>query len=66
MKEERKYRIKEAAVIAGCAEATLRKAILRKEIGYFKGKRMVLIPESEVQRLIGKYHPPVSVREAGR
>jgi excisionase family DNA binding protein len=57
---ERHYRINEVAAMTGFAVATIRKKVSRREIGYHKKVRAVLIPESEVRKLLGDYRPPVT------
>lgn len=53
------YRIAEVAKITGLSVATIRKKICRREIGYCKSSRAVLIPELEVSKLIGRFVPAV-------
>ena len=57
---EKHYRPAEVASMTGLATATIRKKILNREIGYRKQQRAVLIPESEVRKLLGEYRAPVS------
>jgi hypothetical protein len=56
---EKHYRVSEVASMTGLAIATIRKKILRREIGYRKKVRAIMIPASEVQKLLGTYKPPV-------
>lgn len=56
---ERHYRISQVAEMTGLAVATIRKKCLRREIGFSKAKRAVMIPESQIKKLLGNYHPPV-------
>ena len=56
---ERHYKVREVAELLGYQEATIRKKILRREIGFRKTGRLVAIPESEVLRLRGPYSAPV-------
>ncbi len=58
---ERNLRINEVADLLGYKTATIRKKLLRGEIGFFKIGRIVAIPPSEVARLLGRFHPPVSL-----
>lgn len=44
--------VKEVAARTGWKPSTVRKKILRREIGYVKLGRSVRIPESEIERLI--------------
>ena len=57
---EKHYRLSQAAERTGYKVATLRKKLARREIGYRKCGRLVLIPESELDRLVGQYRPPLS------
>jgi excisionase family DNA binding protein len=58
-KEERDLRVHEFAARSGYQVSTIRKKLLQREIGYRKCGRLVLIPESELQRIRGPYLPPV-------
>lgn len=55
-------RVPEFAQRSRMKEATVRKKILRREIGYCKVGKIVLIPESELNRVIGEYRPPIDRR----
>lgn len=57
---EKHYRVAEVASMIGLAPATIRKKILRREIGYHKQNRAIMIPESEIKKLLGDYHAPVT------
>lgn len=46
----------------GYSEATIRKKILRRELGYYKVGRLILVPESEVERLLSDFRPAINVR----
>ena len=59
---ERHYRPSHVARLTGLALATVRKKILRRELGYRKAGRAILIPEGEVERLIGEYRPALPSR----
>ena len=61
MSLERQYRLQEAARLTGYSVAALRKKILRREIGHRKTGRIVTIPASDLQRMLGDYRPPVGV-----
>jgi hypothetical protein len=63
---ERSYRLNELAPLTGYTVASLRKKILRRELGYRKIGRIVVIPESEVKRLLGEYRPPIACKERDR
>ena len=57
------HRLRQAAERTGYQVSTLRKKLARREIGYRKAGRLVLIPQSELDRLIGHYRPPVNLAE---
>ena len=58
---ERHIRVPEFANRTGLAQATVRKKIARREIAYHKAGRCVVIPESEVARVLGDRRDPVSL-----
>ncbi|MDR4469836.1 MAG: helix-turn-helix domain-containing protein [Nitrospira sp.] len=58
---ERHIRVEEFANRTGLAQATIRKKIARREIAFHKAGRAVVIPESEVARVLGERHDPVSL-----
>ena len=66
MNGERGLRIDEVAQRTGYKEATIRKKVRRRELGYRKVGRIISIPESEVERLMGDYHAPMLTGEATR
>ena len=66
MNGERGLRVDEAVQRLGYKDATIRKKLRRRELGYYKVGRIILIPESEVERLRGDYHPPILTGEATR
>jgi len=57
---EKHYRVHEVAEMTGLAISTIRKRLALRTIGYRKAARAVMIPESEVKKLLGQYHKPVS------
>ncbi len=59
MAAERNLRVEEVAALTGYRPSTIRKKILRREIGYHKVGRIVVIPASEVDRLLGTFRPPI-------
>ncbi len=61
-KTEQRYRVSEVAERTGYTQATIRKKILRREIGYHKVGRIVLVPESEIVRLLGDFRPAIVTR----
>ncbi|MBS0158597.1 MAG: helix-turn-helix domain-containing protein [Nitrospira sp.] len=58
---EKHYRVNEVARLTGLAVVTIRKKCKSHELGYSKSKRAILIPEAEVKKLLGTYHPPVNL-----
>jgi len=56
---ERFFRVNEAASALGYKASTMRKKILRCEIGYHRVGRLILIPESEIKRMLGDFHKPI-------
>ena len=58
--KEKHMRVDEFARSTGYKIATIRKKILRREISYRKVGRIVLIPESEVDRLLGELRPAIA------
>ena len=54
---ERHFRVAEVAVLSGLAVGTIRRKVARRELGFRKAGRAVLIPQSEVTRLLGTYMP---------
>jgi len=57
---ERHFRVAEVAVLSGLAVGSIRRKLARREISFRKAGRAVLIPQSEVTRLLGKYVPAVN------
>lgn len=57
---EKHYRLSEVARFSGYKEATLRKKVLRGELAYRKVGRIITVPESEVNRLLGKLNAAVA------
>lgn len=57
MKAERQLRVSEFAERIGYKPSTIRKKLLRREIDYRKVGRIIVIPESEVARLLGDVRP---------
>ncbi len=58
---ERHIRVPEFVSRTGLAPATVRKKIARREIAYHKIGRCVVIPESEVARVLGERRDPISI-----
>jgi excisionase family DNA binding protein len=56
---ERHFRPSEAATLSGLTLATWRRWILERRVGYRKAGRCVLIPESEVRRMLGELRPAI-------
>jgi excisionase family DNA binding protein len=49
---EKKYKVPEAAELLRFKEATVRKWILLQRIAVYRVGKMVLIPESEIKRIL--------------
>lgn len=62
MANERHMRVDEFAERTGYKIPTVRKKLLRREISYRKVGRIVLIPESELARLLGDLRPAIGSR----
>jgi len=60
MERERYLRVEEVAKMTGYKSSTIRKKLLRREIGYHKVGRIVVIPESEVERILGDLRPAIT------
>jgi excisionase family DNA binding protein len=52
MLTEKKYKVREAAELLGCKVKTIRRWILFQKIAVYRIGRMVLIPESEIRRIL--------------
>lgn len=61
---ERHFRPAEIAERTGLSLATVRKLILRRQLAYRKISRAILVPESEIVRILGRLHSPVSSEES--
>ena len=62
MDRGRNLRVDEVAQMLGYKASTIRKKLLRREISYRKVGRIVVIPESEVERLLSDYRPRVPIQ----
>ena len=60
---ERPLRVVEFAQAVGYSIATVRKKIFRKEIDSYKVGRIVLVPQTEVKRLLSDFRPRAKVVE---
>ncbi|MEC4680437.1 MAG: helix-turn-helix domain-containing protein [Nitrospirota bacterium] len=56
---ERFFRVNEAASALGYKASTMRKKILTGEVGYHRVGRIIVIPESEIKRMLGDFHKPI-------
>ncbi|MEK6801908.1 MAG: helix-turn-helix domain-containing protein [Nitrospirota bacterium] len=61
---EKHYRVHEVAQMTGLSVATIRKRCLARELGYRKARRAVLIPQSEVEKLLGTFNPAAPLGES--
>ena len=59
---EKHLRVSEVAEITGYKESTVRKKILERKISYRKIGRIIAVPQSEVNRLLGDIHEAVAVK----
>jgi excisionase family DNA binding protein len=62
MGKELLLRLPDFARATGYKVSTIRKKIFRREISYHKVGRIIVIPESEVTRLLGRLHEPVNLK----
>jgi excisionase family DNA binding protein len=53
-------RVDEVAKMTGYKPSTIRKKLLRREIGFHKVGRIIVIPQSEVERLLGEFRKPIT------
>lgn len=60
---ERHFRLKEVTRFVPYSVATLRKKILNRELAYRKVGRAVMVPESEIRRLLGALTLPIALEE---
>jgi excisionase family DNA binding protein len=60
---EKQYRLDEAAQLTGYSVHSLRRKIVKREVGFRKTGRIITIPESEVARLLGGYRPPIEAEK---
>ena len=65
MDRGRNLRVEEVAKMLGYKPSTIRKKLLRREISYRKVGRIVVIPESEVERLLGDFRPRIQTQTCG-
>ena len=59
---ERRLRIAEFAECVGYKASTVRKKILKREIAHYKVGRILVIPESEVHRLLADFRPRIKTQ----
>lgn len=59
---ERHLRVAEVARLTGLSVAAIRHRVGLRQIAYRKPSRAILIPESEVARLLGILHPRAESR----
>ena len=60
---ERDFRLDEFSRLSGYRVSTLRAKIRKREIGYRKIGRIIVIPQSELERLRENYLPPLLVEK---
>ena len=61
MDSKRKLRVYEFAERVGYKTSTIRKKLYLGEIAYYKVGRIIVIPETECDRILGELHQPVSL-----
>ena len=59
MDKQNRLRLDEVSRRTGYKTSTLRKKIWRREIACFKVGRILLVPETEVERLLSDFRPRV-------
>ena len=52
-------RVHEVAMRVRKDVSSIRRAIAKGQLGYRRCGRIILVPESEVERILGKYQPPI-------
>lgn len=60
---EKHLRVHEVAALTGYSVATIRKKVLKRELGFRKVNRIISIPESEVVRLLGAFQPAIEMEK---
>lgn len=65
-KLEKQFRLSAVAQLSGYSISSLRQKIASGRIGHRKTGRIVTVPESEVERLLGEYRPPLEQDESIR
>ena len=55
---ERYLRVQEVAAHVRKDVSTIRRAIAKGQLGFRRCGRIILIPESELVRILGQYPPP--------
>lgn len=61
--EEKILRVDEFAKRVGYKTSTIRKKLFNREIRFHKVGRIIAIPESEVQRILGRVYEAVSASD---
>jgi excisionase family DNA binding protein len=56
---EQYLRVHEVASRVRKDVSSIRRAIAKGQLGFRRCGRILLIPESELSRILGEYHPPV-------
>jgi len=60
MDAKQNLRVHEFAARVGYRTSTVRKKLRLGEIAYYKVGRIIAIPESECERILGRLHQPIS------
>ena len=66
MAEGKILRLDQFAQRVGYKPSTIRKMLFRREISFFKPGRIILIPESEVARLLGRMRRAVVLSDEAK
>ena len=60
-KLEKQYRLPEVSELTGYSVHSLRKKIVKKQLGFRKTGRIITIPESEIGKILGEFSPAVEL-----
>lgn len=63
-KLEKQFRLGVVAQLSGYSVSSLRQKIASGLIGHRKTGRIITVPQSEVERLLGEYRPPLEQESA--
>jgi hypothetical protein len=63
MNSEKYLRVHEVAARVRKDVSSIRRAISLGQLGFRRCGRIILIPESELIRILGEYHPPLATKQ---